>query len=279
MGPGGCGAGQPPEQCVSLTPVFVRQHGHAEHMLPVTGVQGCAFPHVLPRSPDWCAQQKGPVLEVSSCAYDRWYFHARKQNQTIWWTALFFQAAWNCNCKVRSFMLSLQNCEWNLNISFNQNFFLNSKLCMKCIYLHSDFSLWSELLRILLRWTNDCSETSQSAHCICGCTHKCVLRRKMLFSVHAVSPAGNGFTLSTPLENVFEQDWLCWWRISWESSANVRLVCVFVMSVIWWLLVDGEGLGENLLLPLCGTVLVRWEGCWYQVLASWPINDDCGKLV
>lgn len=51
------------------------------------------------------------------------------------------------------------------------------------------------------------------------------------------------------------------------------------MSVIWWLLVDGEGLGENLLLPLCGTVLVRWEGCWYQVLASWPINDDCGKLV
>lgn len=68
-GPGG--AGQPPEQCVSLTPVFVRQHGHAEHMLPVTGVQGCAFPHVLPRSPDWCAQQKGPVLEVSSCAYDR----------------------------------------------------------------------------------------------------------------------------------------------------------------------------------------------------------------
>lgn len=56
-------------------------------------------------------------------------------------------------------------------------------------------------------------------------------------------------------------------------------LCDFVMSVIWWLLVDGEGLGENLLLPLCGTVLVRWEGCWYQVLASWPINDDCGKLV
>lgn len=41
-------------------------------------------------------------------------------------------------------------------ISFKQFFFLKWKLCMKCIYLHNNFSLWSELLRILLRWTNDC---------------------------------------------------------------------------------------------------------------------------
>lgn len=61
-----------------------------------------------------------------------------------------------------------------------------------------------------------------------------------------------------------------------KCQAGLR---VFVMSVICWLLVCGEGLGENLLLALCGTALVRWEGCWYQVLAGWPINDDCRKLV
>lgn len=118
-----CGAGQPRERFVSLTPALTWHLGHPEHMLPVTGAQGSSFPHVLPRSPDWCAQQKGLVLEVSSCAYDRLYFYAWKQNQDIWWTALSFQTAWSYNCKVRSFMLRLQNCEWNLNISFKQLLF------------------------------------------------------------------------------------------------------------------------------------------------------------
>lgn len=73
----GHGAEQPrlghPQHRVTLTPASLWHSAPTEQMLPVTvtGAQAGGLPHVLPGSPDWCAPQKGLVLEVSSCAGDR----------------------------------------------------------------------------------------------------------------------------------------------------------------------------------------------------------------
>lgn len=265
-------------------------------MLPVagTGAQASSIPHVLPGSPDWCAPLKGLVLEGSSCACDRWYFYARKQNQDIWWTLLSLQTAWSYRCKARSFMPELQNCEWNLKAVLTAYFkkifffyFVYVFMCV-CATLHEVYiyicitSLSSKLLWILLRWNNYCF----------GKLHKVLAAFTAgLIYVYTEEEKHVLFKWVQLIQLEIISYHLFHWKIclsrtsctEGESPGSYQQMSGWSVCLcyrhIWCLLVYGEGLGKNLLLPLCGTALAGWKICWYQVLESWPINDDYRKLV